>query len=328
MIRGLCVASISLSLGWGANLAEDSRAALAARVAGGKEVGVILAVIDPKGRDVAAYGKVAKDRPQAPNADTVFEIGSITKVFTSLLLADMIERGEVRPDTPVADLLPKTVRVPSRNGRQITLLDLSMQISGLPRIPSNMTPADAANPFADYTPQKLYDFLAGYTLKRDPGEQYEYSNLGAGLLGYALALKAGMSYEQLVRRRILEPLGMTNTGITLTADQKARLAQGYNMSVNPAKNWDFDALAGCGALRSTASDMLTFEAAAIGLKDTPLKAAFARMLSVRKKLESPACRLPWPGTSSTNSGRTSCGTTGEPTGTGRSPGSIQPRRPV
>ena len=270
---------------------EDARTALAARVTAGKEVGVIVATIDAVGRDAAAFGKVAKERPRAPDADTVFEIGSITKVFTSLVLADMIERGEVNADTPVADLLPKTANVPSRDGRQITLLDLSMQMSGLPRVPLNLMPADGANPYADYTPRKLYEFLSGYTLKRDPGEKYEYSNLGAGLLGHALALKAGMSYEQLVRTRILEPLGMKDTGITLTADQKTRLAQGYNMSLNPAKSWDFDALAGCGALRSTANDMLTFLSAAMGLHDTPLRAAFARMLSVRKDTGMPSIQI-------------------------------------
>ena len=153
----------------------------------------------------------------------------------------MIERGEVKPDDPVGKFLPPGVKVPSRNGRQITLLDLSMQISGLPRLPDNLAPADPMNPYADYGAAKLSEFLSHYTLTRDIGEKYEYSNLGAGLLGYALARKAGMSYEELVRRRILDPLGMTSTSITLSADQKKRLAAGYNAGLEPAKNWDFDA---------------------------------------------------------------------------------------
>jgi CubicO group peptidase (beta-lactamase class C family) len=262
--------------------ADDIRETVAGRVDQKKAVGMVVATIDANGRNVIAYGRIAKDRDVIPDANTVFEIGSVTKVFTSLLLADMVERGEVRLDTPVADLLPKTVKVPSRNGRQITLLDLSMQSSGLPRVPGNLRPADPANPYADYTAAKLYEFLSGYTLPRDPGEKYEYSNLGAGLLGHALALKAGMSYGDLVRQRILEPLGMHSTSIVLTGDQKKRLAQGYDASLNPAKNWDFDALAGCGALRSTAADMLTFLAANLELTDTPLKAAMRRVRSVRK----------------------------------------------
>ena len=248
---------------------------------GKRAVGIAVGVIDASGPQVTTYGKLAKDRPDAIDGDTIFEIGSTTKVFTSLLLADMIERGEVKPDTPVADLLPAKVKVPERNGKKITLLDLSMQISGLPRMPNNMAPKDLGNIYADYTPAKLYEFLANYSLPRDIGTKYEYSNLGAGLLGHALARKAGLSYEQLVRKRILEPLGMSDTTITLTADQKKRLASGYDPGLEPAKNWDFDALAGCGALRSTVNDMLKFVAANLEVTDTPLKAAMRRMRSVR-----------------------------------------------
>jgi serine-type D-Ala-D-Ala carboxypeptidase/endopeptidase len=207
----------------------------------------------------------------------VFEIGSITKVFTSLVLADMVERGEVTLDTPVRQLLPGTVKVPERNGKQITLLDLSMQVSGLPRMPNNFRPGDLANPYADYDAAKLYEFLSGYALTRDIGEKYEYSNLGVGLLGHALARKAGMSYEALVRARVLAPLGMKDTSVTLSADQKKRLAAGHNAALAPVKNWDLDAIAGAGALRSTANDMLKFLAANLELTDTPLKAAMRRM---------------------------------------------------
>ena len=252
------------------------------RVDRGKTVGLVAAIIDADGWHVIACGRIAKDRAEAPDGETIFEIGSVTKVFTSLLLADMVERGEVRLDTPVAELLPKTVKVPSRNGRQITLLDLSMQSSGLPRLPGNLKPADFMNPYADYAADKLYVFLSGFTLPRDPGEKYEYSNLGAGLLGHALAVKAGMTYEQLVRSRILEPLGMTSTSITLSEDGKKRLAAGYSAALRPMKNWDFDVLAGCGALRSTANDLLRFLAANMELSDSPLRPAMRRMRSIRK----------------------------------------------
>src|SRR5581483_9287027 len=162
--------------------AEDIQAILANRVDEGKKaMGMVVGVIDAKGRQVMAEGRVAAGSAHKPDANTVFEIGSATKVFTSLLLADMIERGEVKADTPVAELLPASVKVPARNGRVITLLDLSMQVSGLPRIPDNIDASDP-NPYAKYTPDKLYAFLNGYTLTRDPGDKYEYSNLGVGLL--------------------------------------------------------------------------------------------------------------------------------------------------
>jgi serine-type D-Ala-D-Ala carboxypeptidase/endopeptidase len=247
-----------------------------------KAVGIVVGTIDRSGRNVTGYGKAAKDRNQVPDGDTVFEIGSITKVFTSLLLADMVERGEVKLDDPVSKYLPKTVKMPSRNGREITLLDISEQRSGLPRMPSNFKPADPANPFADYDTPKLYEFLSGYALTRDPGARYEYSNLAVGLLGHVLSLRSGIGYEQLVRKRIFEPLGMTSSSITLSADQMKRLAAGYDAKLNPVKNWDLDALAGAGALRSTANDMLKFLAANMELTDTPLKAAMRRMRSVRK----------------------------------------------
>ncbi len=109
----------------------------------------------------------------------------MTKVFTSLVLMDMVQKGEVAVTDPVSKYLPATVKVPERNSKKITLQDLSTQSSGLPRMPANFHPKDQANPYADYTPEKLYEFLSGYQLTRDIGAQYEYSNLGVGLLGHA-----------------------------------------------------------------------------------------------------------------------------------------------
>ncbi|HLK18934.1 MAG TPA: serine hydrolase [Bryobacteraceae bacterium] len=264
--------------------ANEIRAMLENRIdVGKKAVGIVVGTIDEKGRSVIGYGRLAKDRDQKPDGDTVFEIGSITKVFTSLILADMVERGEVKLDDPIAKYLPASVTVPSRNGKQITLLDISMQISGLPRMPNNFKPADFANPYADYSEAKLYEFISGYKLTRDIGEKYEYSNLAVGLLGHALALKAGMSYEKLVKTRILDPLGMSDTSITLSESQKKRLATGHNEALSPVKNWDLDALEGAGALRSTANDMLKFLAANLELTDSPLKPAMRRMRSVHRE---------------------------------------------
>lgn len=243
-----------------------------------KAVGIVAGLVDGDGETFIAAGATAPGGRVAPGPDTVFEIGSITKVFTSLVLADMVERGEVKLDDPVAKFLPAGVRVPSRGGREITLLDLSNQVSGLPRLPGNLKPADAGNPYADYGPAKLFEFLSAYTLTRDIGEKYEYSNLGVGLLGYALSQKAGLSYEDLVRRRVLAPLGMNDTAITLSPSMKERLAVGTNEALKPVKNWDFDALAGAGALRSTARDMLKFLTAAMGRRPTPLRKAFDLML--------------------------------------------------
>lgn len=204
------------------------------------------------------------------DGNTVFEIGSITKVFTASLLADMVARGEVRLEDPVAKYLPKSVLVPTRNGRQITLVDLATQTSGLPRLPGNLNPKDQTNPYADYSVEQLYSFLSGYQLTRDIGSQYEYSNLGVGLLGHVLALRAGKSYEELLTERILRPLGMNDTRITLTPSMKSRLAPGHSVSGAVVANWDLPTLAGAGALRSTANDLLKFLAANLDSSSRPL----------------------------------------------------------
>lgn len=245
-------------------------------------VGIVVGVVDAHGRRIVAYGSLDKGDARPLNGDTVFEIGSATKVFTSLLLADMVQRGEVALADPVAKYLPAEVKVPERNGRSITLLDLSTHTSGLPRMPSNFQPKNSANPYADYTVKQLYDFLSGYQLTRDIGSKFEYSNLGGGLLGQALAHRAGMDYESLVQARITGPLGMHSTAIALTPDMKARLAIGHNTNLEATSNWDLPALAGAGALRSTANDMLTFLAANLGYVKSPLAPAMASMLAVRR----------------------------------------------
>ena len=254
-------------------------------------IGIVVGVIDAKGRRVIAYGSLAKDDKRPLNGDTIFEIGSMTKVFTSLVLMDMVQKGEVAVTDPVSKYLPATVKVPERNGKKITLQDLSTQSSGLPRMPSNFKPKDDTNPYADYSVQQLYQFLSGYKLTRDIGAQYEYSNLGVGLLGHVLTLRAHMSYEAMVKSRILDPLGMNSTRVTLTPAMKARLAVGHGPGMSVVPNWDIAALAGAGALRSSANDILTFLAANLGYTKTPLAAAMAAELSIRRPAGAPDMQI-------------------------------------
>ena len=212
----------------------------------------------------------------------MFEMGSITKVFTATLLTQAVERGEVKLDDPVAKYLPAGVKVPERGGKQITLRDLAMHVSGLPRMPNNFAPKDPDNPYVDYTDKELFAFLSGYTLPRDIGAKWEYSNLGVGLLGEALAHREGMSYEALLKTRILGPLGMTSSGITLNPEEQKRFAIGHDAYMRRTAHWDLAALAGAGALRSDTDDMLTFLAANIGLTQTPLKSAMDATLAVKR----------------------------------------------
>jgi D-alanyl-D-alanine-carboxypeptidase/D-alanyl-D-alanine-endopeptidase len=235
--------------------------------------GIVVGIISDKGAKVFAKGACENGHAAPVDGDTVFEIGSVTKVFTALLLQEMVDSGEVTLDDPINKYLPPTVKTPSRNGREITLVDLATQTSGLPRMPDNFNPKDPNNPYADYTVGQLYDFLSRYQLKRDIGGQYEYSNLGAGLLGHVLALRAGTNYEALVTRRICDPLRMNSTRITLTPELKSRLAPGHDAGGSTVENWDLGTLAGAGGLRSTVNDMLKFLAANIGLTSTSLSNA-------------------------------------------------------
>jgi serine-type D-Ala-D-Ala carboxypeptidase/endopeptidase len=247
-----------------------------------QSVGIVVGIIEPASRRVISYGSLDKGDKRPINGDTVFEIGSITKVFTSLLLADMVQRGEVALTDPVSKYLPPGAKMPERAGRQITLQDLATHTSGLPRLPSNLAQKDPANPYADYSVEQLYQFLSTYQLTRDIGSQYEYSNLGGGLLGHVLARRAGTDYETLVRSRICEPLGMKSTAITLSSDMKTRFAVGHDQALAPVAYWDLPTIAGAGALRSTANDLLTFLAANLGYTKSPLAPAMSAMLVARR----------------------------------------------
>ncbi|HTQ54728.1 MAG TPA: serine hydrolase [Bryobacteraceae bacterium] len=251
-------------------------------------VGIVVGILDPHGRRLIPHGKLAAGDPRNVDGDTVFEIGSVSKVFTSLLLADMVNSKEVALHDPAARYLPPHVRMPGRNGKDITLLDLSMHSSGLPRVPGNLNPKDPSNPYAGYGVNDLYQFLSACTLPRDPGSEIEYSNLGAGLLGHILARCAGTDYETLLRDRITEPLGMPDTGITLSSSMERRMATGHNAMLAPVTNWDFSALAGAGALRSSANDMLTFLEAFLGYRESPLAPAMKAMLEVRRPVSQTA----------------------------------------
>ncbi len=253
-------------------------------------VGIVVGVVNPHGTHYYAYGRTRIGAEGTPDENTVFEIGSITKVFTSLLLADMVERGEVAFDDPIEDYLPSSVEVPTRNGRSIGLEDLATQISGLPRMPNNFAPADPRNPYADYSVEQLYQFLSNHTLRRDIGAEYEYSNYAVGLLGHILELRAGMSYDELVKQRIASELGMPDTRIALTPTMQDRLAQGHAGTL-PVPNWDIPTLAGAGALRSTARDMLTFLAANMDSGASSLYSAMPVTHEPRHEAGSPSMHI-------------------------------------
>jgi len=212
--------------------------------------GITIGVVQHGVQRIFSYGTA--------KPDSVFEIGSVSKTFTALLLAQMAEQQKVRLDEPVRDLLPPGTVAKPASGKEIALVDLSDQHSGLPRLPSNLKPANPTNPYADYDANLLNAFLAKQGVALPADAPFTYSNLGVGLLGYALSLRAGVPYPQLLQDQITGPLGLHDTTVILTPSMQDRFIPGHTAAHAVAPAWDFDALAGCGGIRSTAADMLTY----------------------------------------------------------------------
>jgi D-alanyl-D-alanine-carboxypeptidase/D-alanyl-D-alanine-endopeptidase len=248
-----------------------------------QSVGIVVGIIEPAGRRIISYGQLNQNDNRPLDGETVFEIGSNTKVFTALLLSEMVQRGEVALADPVAKYLPAAVKVPERGGRQITLVDLATHTSGLPRDPSNLDPKDLRNPYAGYSLQQFSDFVSGYRLTRDIGSRFEYSSVGSALLGNALARRAGVDYETLIAQRITSRLGMTSTRVSVSPEMKARLAVGHGyVTKEPVPPFETDVYAPAGGLRSTANDLLRFLVANLGHEKTPLDPATVAMRDVRR----------------------------------------------
>jgi serine-type D-Ala-D-Ala carboxypeptidase/endopeptidase len=231
---------------------------------------MVVGLVDEQGTKVFSAGKLDNGTDQEVSGDSVFFIGSVTKTFTTLLLLDMVDRGEMKLDDPAAKYLPKSVKMPSYGRKEITLLDLATHTAGLPINPDNMTGADAREQYETYTVEKMYAFLSGYVLSRDPGTEFEYSNVGMALLGQVIALKAGANYDSLVVERICRPLGMNDTCVRLTPELQVRLAMGHDESGKPSRPWNLDAYVPAGALHSTANDLLKYAAANAGLTQARL----------------------------------------------------------
>ena len=232
---------------------------------------IAIAVIDSSGIHYHNFGKTAVDG-KAVDENTIYEIGSISKAFTAILLAQQILDGKLKLDDEINRFLPDDVQVSVMGEADITFGNLSDHTSGLPRMPDNFAPANPSNPFADYTEDKMYDFLSNYAPVREVGAEYEYSNLAQGLLGHLLAKNVNSTYEELMVQTIANPLQMEDTRIKLTDRMKENLALGHSDG-SVVENWDIPTLAGAGAIRSSTSDMAKFISANLGYKQGPLTQA-------------------------------------------------------
>jgi D-alanyl-D-alanine-carboxypeptidase/D-alanyl-D-alanine-endopeptidase len=261
------------------DLAQELRRLAGPLIEARAVVGLVAAVERDGRRHVAGFGETRKGSGRAPDAKTAYEIGSITKTFTGLLLADAVGRGELALEDTLGARLPPEARPDHEGLRAVTLEHLATHASGLPRLPDGFRPADPLNPYADYSKERLYAFLKGHAPRRPPGT-YEYSNLAMGLLGHLLELRTGLGYEPLVRERICRVLGLGDTGMALEGPRRERLAPPYDAALSPQRNWDLSILAGAGGLRSTAEDLLRY-AAAHGGGEGPLREAMTLALKPR-----------------------------------------------
>jgi CubicO group peptidase (beta-lactamase class C family) len=223
------------------------------RVADGLSVGYI----EGKHWGIVHLGTSIRAKKKADNL-TVYEVGSVSKVFTGLMLADAVVRGEIDLNAAAEVANQAEIRLPSRDGRSIKWIDLSTHRSGLPRLPSNLPLTESKNPYCDYDSNKAAAFLNQYQLPRQPGESQEYSNIGASVLGYLVAQKVGKSYQQLLRERIAKPLRMTDCTVSLSSNQRKRLATPHDKFGSPTAIWTFADLPGAGGIHATMRDMMRF----------------------------------------------------------------------
>jgi CubicO group peptidase (beta-lactamase class C family) len=253
--------------------------------------GIVVGISSPQGRQIVSYGTLSRHDRRKVDGTTVFEIASLTKVFTSLVLADMAARKQVSLDAPVNTCLPGGVAVPQHGGKRITFVDLATHSSGLPLRPNNLASQTALNKYAGYTVEQLYQGLATFQLTRDPGMEFEYSNWGFGLLGNALGHCAGKSYATLLAERVTGPLGMHDTMFVPSSALRSRLAAPYDGKMQPVSNESTGALDAAGGLYSTVDDLLEFVEVFLGHGPRSLVAAGPTMLEPRRPGDGPDTRM-------------------------------------
>lgn len=223
-----------------------------------------------------SYGETKKRSNSLPDPKkTIFEIGSVTKTFTSLLLAREVVQKNMQLHDPINKYLPNFIPPLRYQTTAITLQHLANHTSGFPRLPDNIFKGNVnpVDPYRHYGKDSLYRFLQTYQPTSLPGTRFSYSNFGAGVLGCILAQKAKMSFEQLIVAKICHPLQMKDTRIELTPKDSVRFAQGYNESGEPTAPWNLASLQGSGAIRSTLNDMIRYTQAQLGQLHTSLDKA-------------------------------------------------------
>lgn len=288
VIAVFLAATISLNNSHGQDLEAKLNEIVKPLLDGKKNMSFAISVYDVNSETPRYFyfGQTAKDNNTAPNENTVYEIGSITKIFTTTLLTMLARENKMKINDPVQNYLPAGVTIHNFTSNDpIKLLHLASQTSGLPRLPTNLMndpKTDPKNPYKNYGNAELESFINNYILEMEPGTRYLYSNLGMGLLGYLMEKSTGKTYEELLHYYITDSLGMTMTSTKMNAEMQKNLAKAYNEKGEPTLNWDFDALAGCGAVKSTLGDMTKWLAFQMGKTDKLEFKEYLKMMQTRR----------------------------------------------
>ena len=252
---------------------DKAEAYIKSKIESGSLTGISISYLYGDGRvRELNLGTLGPEKVIGITANTIFEIGSISKTFTTTFLAIMMQETEYSLNTTIDEFLPDSLNLPSFEGEKITLGHLATHTSGLPRIPFNFSPDNPLDPYADYKIEDMYSFLEKYELKNSPGSSFAYSNIGMGLLGHLFELHHNSTYEELVKNFIAKPLAMENTGLTVAAENRDRFSEPYNYG-SESSYWHFRTMEGAGALRSTGDDMLQYLKAQMGFIGADLQEA-------------------------------------------------------
>jgi CubicO group peptidase (beta-lactamase class C family) len=241
----------------------------------GNTAGLLVALIEDGRVRRYSYGSINKTQEVlADPANTIFEIGSVTKTFTSLLLAKQVIAGKMKLEDPISKYLPDSIPALTNGSTSLTLKHLANHTSGLPRLPANIFngKVNPKDPYKHYLADSLYHFIKTYQVKETPGTTFSYSNLGSGLLGMILEHTSGKSFNKLIVEEIARPLGMLDTKIELTKMDENKFAQGHNEMGQATAPWDLASLKGSGAIRSTLNDMVLYVQAQLG-QENPMEKA-------------------------------------------------------
>ncbi|WP_140938768.1 serine hydrolase domain-containing protein [Sphingobacterium lumbrici] len=222
------------------------------------------------------YGETEKNNDTLPTATTLYELGSITKTFTATLLADLVEKNIISLDDSISKFLPDSVKS-NPDIQKITFKSLANHTSGLPRMALNWNTGSKfveSDPYAHYDQTELFCFLKNFKATKEVGEEYEYSNIGYGLLGELITIITKKTYAQNIEEIITKPLQMINT-VEKVNSKEQQLVKVYNVKGDTVPAWNFISLAATGSLKSTIQDMLLYARSQFQMPLSPLEKAMA-----------------------------------------------------